>query len=242
MQDADPVFMNVTVPELPAVDGNTPQFRVPSAAKMQALVDKERDRVLPLGTVLPSVNAQGEIIESDLPAGAGPSGAPEEGGVDTVLVLGSGALGLVAVLGAAALVIWARKNRNKAAGGKGLQTTGKAGAMSGLRRLWARPGLAAEWDQEYEDRSAAWWELFLDLLFVAAASNVADTFKEDMTLHGAFGFVVTFSLFFAGWTWYTVFSSRYVDASLSHSVLLFVYLLGVAGMVVNASGDEALHG
>lgn len=53
-----------------------------------------------------------------------------------------------------------------------------------MRYLWTPPTLFQDWDEEYEERAAAWWELFVDLVLVAACSNIADGFKEDPTSAG----------------------------------------------------------
>mmetsp|Transcript_7084 Transcript_7084/g.17310 ORF Transcript_7084/g.17310 Transcript_7084/m.17310 type:complete len:80 (+) Transcript_7084:92-331(+) len=63
---------------------------------------------------------------------------------------------------------------------------------SKARRLAAKPVLLQDWAEEGGEkathactnssegggRAAQYWELFLDLVLVAAASNVADGFKE----------------------------------------------------------------
>mmetsp|Transcript_21397 Transcript_21397/g.41955 ORF Transcript_21397/g.41955 Transcript_21397/m.41955 type:complete len:452 (+) Transcript_21397:202-1557(+) len=123
--------------------------------------------------------------------------------------------------------------------------------MAELRRLWSRPTVAAEWDEEHEERSAQWWELFLDLVIVAAVANVADGLKE--TLEGTpgaevrvgisvFDFIMEFSLFFTGWLEYTLHTTRFLDTSFLHSLLLFGFFLGTSGMVVNAGTSEAYRG
>lgn len=71
---------------------------------------------------------------------------------------------------------------------------------------------------------------------VAACANVADQFKEDCSWVGLAVFVLQLAQFESGWLHYTLFSSRYHDHSLFHSLLLFVYLLGTAVAVVHAKG------
>jgi low temperature requirement protein LtrA len=111
----------------------------------------------------------------------------------------------------------------------------------GWKRLWATPVLAAEWNEEYEEHSAAWWELFVDLLFVVTCSSVAEALEEDLSWDGLVAFVVTFTLFFEGWHHYAAFSSRFIDNSLIHSLELFLFLLATASMVTNTNGFEYIQ-
>jgi low temperature requirement protein LtrA len=106
------------------------------------------------------------------------------------------------------------------------------------RSIVSQAGVWHEWDEEYEERGSGWWELFVDLLLVAACANVADQFKDDSTWTGLAVFVLQLTQFDSGWLHYTLFSSRYHDDSLFHSFLLFVYLLGTAVAVVHAKGLE----
>ena len=50
------------------------------------------------------------------------------------------------------------------------------------RRLFGAPVLLQDWDSEAEEGAAQYWELFLDLLLVAAASSLTDDFKENLSL------------------------------------------------------------
>lgn len=106
------------------------------------------------------------------------------------------------------------------------------------RSILSQAGVWHDWDEEYEERGSGWWELFVDLLLVAACANVADQFKEDTSLTGLVVFALQLAQFESGWLHYTLFSSRYHDESLFHSFLLFIYLLGTAVAVVHAKGLE----
>lgn len=71
----------------------------------------------------------------------------------------------------------------------------------GGRKLFGAPILLQDWDQENEKGDATqYWELFLDLLLVAAASALADQFKNDQDF---FGFVVYFLILINSWNLYT---------------------------------------
>lgn len=50
--------------------------------------------------------------------------------------------------------------------------------MESYRPLAASPELHQDWSDPQEERSATWPELFTDLYFVAAISNLSHLFKE----------------------------------------------------------------
>ncbi|KAL7577318.1 hypothetical protein ACA910_002056 [Epithemia clementina (nom. ined.)] len=117
------------------------------------------------------------------------------------------------------------------------------------RRLFGGVILLQDWgdrrhheDVENEENGAPrYWELFTDLLLVAAASSMADGFQESQSWWGLWEFVVLYSAIVHGWLLYTHhYTSRFLEPSLFHSaVLLFLYLLGMAGTIVNASLETA---
>ena len=108
------------------------------------------------------------------------------------------------------------------------------------RKLFGAPVLLQDWDKEAEEGAAQYWELFLDLLLVAAASSIADEFKEHLTLSGFLDYAVMYLIIVNGWMLYTHhITTRFEDASLAHSLVLFVYLLGFGACIVNASLDDA---
>lgn len=75
---------------------------------------------------------------------------------------------------------------------------------------------------------------------MAAASTIADEFKEHLSWNGFLQFVVFYLIIVNGWLLYSHhISSRFQDASLAHSLILFVYLLGFGMCIVNASLDHA---
>ncbi|CAK4088866.1 unnamed protein product [Aphanomyces euteiches] len=101
-----------------------------------------------------------------------------------------------------------------------------------LRSVWSQPSLSADWSGDYDEKSAEWFELFLDLLMVTACSSVAETLKEDLTLHGWIYFVFLTSAYTVSWTLYTGFHARFNEKSLLHYLFLYVWLVGLGGMVL----------
>lgn len=108
------------------------------------------------------------------------------------------------------------------------------------RKLFGAPVLSQDWDTESEETGAAYWELFLDLLLVAAATATADGFKEQLNLAGVAEFCAVYYIFVNGWLLYTHhITTRFSDGTLLHSFNLFVFLLGFAYSVVNAGFETA---
>jgi low temperature requirement protein LtrA len=109
------------------------------------------------------------------------------------------------------------------------------------RRLIGTTILLQDWDRENEEPGEAqYWELFLDLLLVAAASAVAEGLQEDPTwLPGVSNFILLYLLVVNGWMLYTFhITTRFEDGSFLHSVILFVYVVGFAVTITNASVEE----
>ena len=70
------------------------------------------------------------------------------------------------------------------------------------RMLFGAPVLLQDWDRESQ-HAFQYWELFLDLLLVAAASAVTDQFKENLHVQGMGEFVVFYLSLLNGWLLYT---------------------------------------
>jgi low temperature requirement protein LtrA len=110
-------------------------------------------------------------------------------------------------------------------------------SYKGGRKLFGEPIVLQDWNEAAEERSAQYWELFLDLLLVAAASCVADQFKESQDF---WEFAVFALILVNGWMLYTHhITTRFEDASLSHSFLLFSYFAGFGYSIVNAGFEHA---
>jgi len=110
------------------------------------------------------------------------------------------------------------------------------------RRLFSAPTLWQDWGDDPEHGDASYWELFTDLLLVAAASAVADNLRNDLSLSGVAEFVSLYMIICGGWLHYSHhYTSRFNDDSLTHSLLLFVFLVGMAVSIVNASYEHAQY-
>ncbi|OQS06570.1 hypothetical protein THRCLA_01392 [Thraustotheca clavata] len=67
---------------------------------------------------------------------------------------------------------------------------------------------------------------------VAACSNVANGFKEYLSLHGWLQFIVICFTYSAAWHAYTHFNARFSETSLLHYVFLYILLIGLGSMVL----------
>lgn len=109
------------------------------------------------------------------------------------------------------------------------------------RPLFHPPVLWRDWDEDAADSEAKYWELFTDLLMVAAATSMVDNFKESPNLHGLVEFALTYSAVANGWLYYTPhYTSRFLEPSLVHSVVLFFFVFGMAASIVNAGFETAV--
>eukprot|EP00039_Didymoeca_costata_P003289 m.66625 g.66625 ORF g.66625 m.66625 type:complete len:456 (+) comp11821_c1_seq1:215-1582(+) len=114
--------------------------------------------------------------------------------------------------------------------------------MSTLQRtLPPRPQLFTSWEEEADEHGVSWWELFVDLLLVLACSVLSDHLNDNLDGGGIFHFLVYFSIFLGGSHNYSYFNTRFTDLSLVHNLFLFMMMLGMAGMCINATGLEYIR-
>ena len=108
-------------------------------------------------------------------------------------------------------------------------------SASAGRMFYGPVQLLQDWDQvaTAEGASTQYFELFIDLLLVAAASSVADTFKEH---HDVGQFLLAYTIIVNGWFLYSHhITTRFEDSSFVHSLLLFLYMSGFGWTIVNVS-------
>jgi hypothetical protein len=108
-------------------------------------------------------------------------------------------------------------------------------STSGGRMFYGPVQLLQDWDQAFtaEGASTQYFELFIDLLLVAAASSIADNFKEH---HDLGQFLLAYTIIVNGWFLYSHhITTRFEDSSFLHSLLLFLYMSGFGWTIVNVS-------
>ena len=83
-------------------------------------------------------------------------------------------------------------------------------------------------------RKVTWLELFFDLIFVAAVSQVAAPLREQYSIVGLVRFAPLFVLIWWAWTGHTVFSTRFDTDDVIQRGLTLVQMFAVAVMAANA--------
>ena len=83
-------------------------------------------------------------------------------------------------------------------------------------------------------RRVSWLELFFDLVFAAAVSQVASPLRDDYSLAGLSRFAILFVLIWWAWTGHAVFSTRFHTDDWVQRGLTLLQMFGVAVMAANA--------
>jgi low temperature requirement protein LtrA len=103
----------------------------------------------------------------------------------------------------------------------------------GRQHWWQVPTLRADGDRP-EERKVTWLELFFDLVFVVAISQLAGELAHDISW-AALG---TFALLFVAvwWIWIgaTFYNERFETEGLENRLLFFVLMLPTAGLALYA--------
>jgi low temperature requirement protein LtrA len=87
-----------------------------------------------------------------------------------------------------------------------------------------------------DNRKVTWLELFYDLVFVVAVSQVATPLSEQYTPAGVLRFAVFFLLVWWAWLGHTVFATRFDTDDAAQRALTLVQVFIVALMGINAGG------
>ncbi len=88
-------------------------------------------------------------------------------------------------------------------------------------------------EEAEEHRHATWLELFYDLVFVVAVSQIAHKLQEDVSLKGFFGFVFLFIPVWWAWIGTTFYANRFDSDDIKHRLLTGLQMLAVAALAVN---------
>ncbi|PZV08608.1 MAG: low temperature requirement protein A [Leptolyngbya sp.] len=87
--------------------------------------------------------------------------------------------------------------------------------------------------EDDEARRATWLELFYDLVFVVAVSQVAHNLSQDVSLTGFVGFVALFVPLWWAWIGATLYANRFDTDTVIRRVLMGVQMLAIAALAVN---------
>ena len=86
----------------------------------------------------------------------------------------------------------------------------------------------------HADRKVTWLELFFDLVFAAAVSQVASPLRTDYSVDGLVRFAILFVLIWWAWTGHAVFATRFDTDDGVQRLLTLLQMFGVAVMAANA--------
>lgn len=94
------------------------------------------------------------------------------------------------------------------------------------------PRLRINEDSE-EERRATWLELFYDLVFVVAVSQLAHYLHDHVSLSGVLGFVALFIPVWWSWIGTTFYANRFDSDDVAHRLLIALQMLAIAALAVN---------
>src|SRR5438094_5325535 len=85
-------------------------------------------------------------------------------------------------------------------------------------------------------RRPGWTELFYDLVFAAAISQLSTPLEADYSLHGVVNYAFLLALVFLAWLGYTNFSTQFAVDDVVQRALIVAQVFLVAVMAANATG------
>src|SRR5438094_6531932 len=85
-------------------------------------------------------------------------------------------------------------------------------------------------------RRPGWTELFYDLVFAAAISQLSTPLEADYSLHGVVRYAFLLALVFLAWVGYTTFSTQFAVDDVVQRALIVAQVFFVAVMAANATG------
>ncbi len=85
-------------------------------------------------------------------------------------------------------------------------------------------------------RRPGWTELFYDLVFAAAISQLSTPLEADYSFHGVVRYAFLLALVFLAWVGYTTFSTQFAVDDVVQRALIVAQVFFVAVMAANATG------
>jgi low temperature requirement protein LtrA len=112
--------------------------------------------------------------------------------------------------------------------------------LTGLTRLLEPPRLRTRGRDVEEQRRATWLELFFDLVFVAAVSQLANALAANPTPARFFEFLGLFLPVWWAWMGFTFYANRFDTDDLVYRLLMLAAMFGVA--VLATTIPSVFHG
>src|SRR5437764_4996332 len=89
---------------------------------------------------------------------------------------------------------------------------------------------------EHHVRRPGWNELFFDLVFAAAISQLSNPLDSDYSFHGVVKYGFLLALVFLAWLGYTTFATQFAVDDVLQRALIVAQVFLVALMAANATG------
>ncbi|BAZ70797.1 MAG: low temperature requirement protein A [Pelatocladus maniniholoensis HA4357-MV3] len=102
-----------------------------------------------------------------------------------------------------------------------------------MKTWFQPPRLRIGVESEEKNGHATWLELFYDLVFVVAVSQVAHNLSEDVSLSGFFSFVFLFIPMWWAWIGTTFYTNRFEIDDIGHRLLTGGQMVAIATLAVN---------
>ncbi|MCX7595018.1 MAG: low temperature requirement protein A [Fischerella sp.] len=102
-----------------------------------------------------------------------------------------------------------------------------------MTKLWWQPPQLRSVEDSEQERHATWLELFYDLVFVVAITQLADNLYEHSSLSGFFGFVMLFVPIWWSWIGSVFYANRFDTDDLGHRLLTVAQMLAIAALSIN---------
>jgi low temperature requirement protein LtrA len=86
---------------------------------------------------------------------------------------------------------------------------------------------------EERERHATWLELFYDLVFVAAVSQLAGNLIKNYSLTGLLHFAILFVTVWWAWVGQTFYLTRFDSDDVGHRLIIMIQIVAVASLIVH---------
>jgi low temperature requirement protein LtrA len=105
--------------------------------------------------------------------------------------------------------------------------------MSVAPTVWFRPPRLRTHAEEEGERHATWYELYFDLVFVAAVAQLATALSREPTSAGFLRFVGLFVPIAWAWTGFTFYANRFDTDDVVYRLVKAVAMLAIAALAIS---------
>ena len=102
-----------------------------------------------------------------------------------------------------------------------------------MARQWLQPPRLRVGESDERPRRATWLELFYDLVFVVAVSQLAHRLSQDVSITGFLSFAALFVPVWWAWIGTTFYANRFDTDDIGRRILMGLQMLAIAALAVN---------